>query len=74
MIKVTLLREGGVPVGQGLPLELIAGAQVLARSTVGKDGTVEFPYEHTGHASLGVRLDHAAVFRLEAEALQRRAR
>jgi hypothetical protein len=74
MIKVTLLQEGGVPVGKGLPLELIANSTVVARAVVGNEGVVEFDCQPAAHAQLAVRIDQDAVFRLEAEALQARTK
>lgn len=68
MFKVLLLRDGGIPVGAGLPLELVGDRQVLGRAEVDEGGLVTFDCSPPAVKRLGVRLDHAAILRIEKEA------
>jgi len=68
MFKVLLLRDEGIPVGAGLPLELVGDRKVLARAEVDEGGLVTFDFNPPAVKRLGVRLNQAAILRIEKEA------
>lgn len=68
MFKVLLLRDGNIPVGAGLPLELVGDRRVLSRAQVSDGGWVIFDCDPPEVKRLGLRVDQAAIYRLEAEA------
>jgi hypothetical protein len=68
MFRVLLLRDEGIPVGAGLPLELVGDRKVLARAAVDEDGLAIFDCDPPLVKRLGVRIDRAAIQRIEKEA------
>jgi len=73
MFKVLLLRDEGIPVGAGMPLELVGDRQVLARAEVGEGGLVTFDLDPPVVKRLGLRLDSAAILKIEKEARDKAA-